>query len=199
MASAIPGFTPTLPPASSATPSTGLNGMDSGAFLKLMLAQLQQQDPLSPTDSNQLLTQLSQISNLQSNTAMAQNIQGLTLQQSIGAAGNLIGKPVKGIDPTGQPVDGIVTSVKVQNKQVLLELDSGHQLPLGNVTDIANNTTGAAAPAPAAPDPAALAAALSQLPVQAPLSNNSGNGTVVNPGGQSITNVIKALSSLGAK
>src|SRR6476660_7602605 len=112
MASAISGFTPTTP---SQSTSNNLKGMGAGDFLNLMITQLQQQDPLNPTDSNQLLTQMSQISNLQSNTTMADSLKSLTLQQSIGAAGNLIGKSVEGLDDAGQPVKGTVTSVKVQN------------------------------------------------------------------------------------
>src|SRR5262245_56575649 len=135
MASAISGFTPTTPPQT--TKATGLNSMTSTDFLNLMMKQLQQQDPLNPTDSNQLLTQMSQISTLQSNTEMQQSLAGLTLQQSIGAGGNLIGKMIHGISESGDQVEGTVTSVKVLNKKVYLEMDSGNTLPMENVTDIA--------------------------------------------------------------
>jgi len=122
--------------------------MTSGDFLKLMIQQLQQQDPLNPTDSNQLLTQMSQISTLQSNTQMQQNLQSMTLQQSIGSAGNLIGKMVQGIDESGSNIQGQVTSVKVADKKVRLELDTGNDLPMENVTQVAiasaNSATNAA-------------------------------------------------------
>jgi flagellar basal-body rod modification protein FlgD len=139
MPSAISGFTPTQTATTSS--SSALNGMTSGDFLKLMIQQLQQQDPLNPTDSNQLLTQMSQISTLQSNTQMQQSLQGLTLQQSIGAGGNLIGKTVSGLDDNGNAVQGLVTSVKVANKKVRLELDTGNDLPMENVTQIATAST----------------------------------------------------------
>jgi flagellar basal-body rod modification protein FlgD len=139
MASAISGFAPTTPTTSSS--SASLNTMSATDFLKLMIQQLQQQDPMNPTDSSQLLTQMSQISNLQSNAAMVSSLSGLTLQQSIGAGGNLIGKTISGIDDNGNQLQGIVTSVRIVNKRVRLELDSGHDLPMENVTQIA--TTGA--------------------------------------------------------
>jgi flagellar basal-body rod modification protein FlgD len=127
----------------SASGSAGLNTMTGVDFLKLMIQQLQQQDPLNPTDSSQLLTQMSQISNLQSNSAMVSSLSSLTLQQSIGAGGNLIGKTISGIDDSGNQLQGVVTSVKVINKKVRLELDSGHDLPMENVTQIAaNNASG---------------------------------------------------------
>jgi flagellar basal-body rod modification protein FlgD len=136
MAAAISGFTPTTPTTSTNT-SASLNTMTGGDFLKLMIQQLQQQDPMSPTDSSALLTQMSQISNLQSNAAMVSSLSGLTLQQSIGAGGNLIGRTINGIDENGNQLQGVVTSVKVVNKKVRLELDSGHDLPMENVTQIA--------------------------------------------------------------
>ena len=77
---------------------------------------------------------------------MEQSLSGLTLQQSIGAGGNLIGKSITGIDASGDQIQGTVTSVKVQDKNIFLELDSGGELPMDNVTLIASPpTTGASA------------------------------------------------------
>ena len=45
---AVAGITSTTP--STATKSSGLNTMTASDFLNLMITQLQQQDPLSPTD-----------------------------------------------------------------------------------------------------------------------------------------------------
>jgi len=177
MASAIAGFTPTTPPASSG--STGLGAMTGGDFLNLMIKQLQQQDPLNPTDSNQLLTQMSQISQLQSNNAMEKNLDGLTLQQSIGAGGNLIGKTVQGLNANGDPINGIVTSVKVQDKKVYLELDSAAELPMENVTQIAPTS---------AANASTLAAALPQL-----------QSLLQNSGGTNSSALTSLLSALGMK
>jgi flagellar basal-body rod modification protein FlgD len=139
MSSAISGFTPTT--ATSSSSSTSLNTMTSGDFLKLMIQQLQQQDPMNPTDSSALLTQMSQISNLQSNASMVTSLSSLTLQQSIGAGGNLIGKNIVGIDGDGNEITGLVTSVKVIDKKVHLELHNGMELPMENITQIAAVTS----------------------------------------------------------
>lgn len=135
MSTAIPGVSSTTSTGSTAT--TGSSTLTSDAFMKLMINQLSHQDPLNPTDSNQLLTQISQISQLQSNTTLTSNLQTMTLQQSIGSAGNLIGKSIQGLDDGGNAVTGTVTSIKVQNKKVRLELDNGTDLPMENVTTIA--------------------------------------------------------------
>jgi flagellar basal-body rod modification protein FlgD len=124
--------------------TAGINSLTSSDFLNLMLTQLEQQDPLNPTDSNQMLSQISQISNLQANTAMQTSLSSLTLQQSIGAGGNLIGKSITGVDSSGTTVTGNVTSVQVQNSQVYLGLDSDtNPVPMSSVTNIQslNNTT----------------------------------------------------------
>ena len=133
----IPGFVPTTPPAST-TAQSGINSLSSSDFLNLMIQQLQQQDPLNPTDSNQLLSQMSQISTLQSNTQMEQSLTGLTLQQSIGAGSNLIGKTISGVDSTGANASGVVTGVQVKNNLVNLTLNNNtnETMPLGNVLTI---------------------------------------------------------------
>ena len=134
--SAISGFTPTVTSASSAT--TGTNSMSSSDFMKVMIAQLQQQDPMNPSSSSDLLTQMSQISQLQSNTDLSTSLKGMSLQDAIGAGGNLIGKAVTGLADSGDQIGGIVTSVQVQNQQVYLQLDSGKQLAMKSVTQVAN-------------------------------------------------------------
>ena len=111
--------------------------MSSSDFMKVMIAQLQHQDPMNPSSSSDLLTQMSQISQLQSNQDLSTNLKGLSLQQSIGAGGNLIGKTVSGLDDGGNQVNGVVTSVKVQDKNVYLELDSGKNLQLTSITQVA--------------------------------------------------------------
>ena len=80
-------------------------------------------------------------------------ITSLALQGSIGAAGNMIGKTVQGLDANGAPIGGVVSSVQVQSGNVFLQLDSGKSLALGSVTSIAqtNPTTAATTPAAAAP------------------------------------------------
>ncbi len=153
MAATISGFTPTTSSTTTSGSAAGVKSLTSSDFLKLMFTQLEHQDPLNPTDSNQMLSQISQISTLQSNTAMQTSLQGLTLQQSIGAGGNLIGKSIKGLGSDGSNITGNVTSVQVQNSTVYLGLDSGATLPMSNVTNISTasqtSTTGSSTPAKA--------------------------------------------------
>ncbi|MGN6367263.1 MAG: flagellar hook assembly protein FlgD [Phycisphaerae bacterium] len=127
--------------------NNGLNALSSADFMKLMITQLSNQDPLNPTDSNQMLGQISQISTLQSNTQMTQSLSTLTLQQSIGAGGNLVGKTVTGVDTDGNDVTGVVNGVKVMSNKVYLAVTdaNGNTSPVSmeNLSQISNATSDA--------------------------------------------------------
>src|SRR5438874_3566463 len=121
-------------PASAQKNTFSLKAQD---FIKMMVTQLQNQDPLEPTKNQDLLAQMSQIGQLQSTTTMQDALQGMMLQNQIGSAANLIGKTVEGLDDANNTVSGLVNSVKVQSDGVSLELDNGKSLALKRVTSIA--------------------------------------------------------------
>src|SRR5438270_10638056 len=124
--------------------------LNTDDFIKMMLTQLQNQDPLEPAKNQELLAQMSQIGQLQTSTQLQETLKGLALQNQLGSAGNLIGKLVQGLDGNNDSVVGLVNSVRVENNQVFLELDSGKTLPMANVMAIAapaaNRAPSAAAP-----------------------------------------------------
>ena len=125
--------------ANSNTPSTVSNPnaqLKPADFIQMMITQLQNQDPLQPTSNEDLLNQMSQIGQLQSSTSLQSSLQTMTLQTNLSSAGNLIGKMVTGQDDQGKPLQGLVNSVKVVSGQVSLELDSGQELSMSNVTGI---------------------------------------------------------------
>lgn len=109
-------------------------------FIKMMITQLQNQDPTEPAKNEQLLAQMSQIGQLQSATTLQESLKGMVTQNQIGAAAGLIGKSVEGLDANNDPVDGLVTSVQVASDGVSLELDNGQRLALSRVTSIAGQT-----------------------------------------------------------
>ena len=106
-------------------------------FIKMMITQLQNQDPLQPAKNEELLAQMSQIGQLQSSTQLQDSLKSLVLQNNIGAAGNLIGKMVHGLEEDGAPLSGLVNSVHVIDGNVSLELDTGKTLAMDHVTSIA--------------------------------------------------------------
>ena len=127
------------------TQSKTRKGFDLKAedFIKMMVTELQNQDPTAPAKNSELLAQMSQIGQLQSSSTLTEGIQSMVLQNQIGSAGNLIGKTVDGLNDNDKPVNGIVNSVRVEGKNVVLELDNGNQVQLGRVTAVAGTTASA--------------------------------------------------------
>lgn len=117
-------------------------------FINMMVTQLQNQDPMEPAKNEQLLAQMSQIGQLQSQQELTANqkllttsIQTMVLQNNIGAASNLIGKDVKGVGPSdaqgnSTEVSGTVEGVTISDGKVLLKLSTNVSLALEKVTDV---------------------------------------------------------------
>jgi flagellar basal-body rod modification protein FlgD len=140
-----------IAPASTANSpqASAKKSLDTDDFVKLLITQLQNQDPTKPMTNSELLQQVSQIGTLQSQQslqetltenqeALTTTLTGLVMQNQIGAASNMIGKQVAGRDDAGNPLSGIVTSIRVANGVVNLELDTGKTMPMGNVSEIAS-------------------------------------------------------------
>ena len=56
-------------------------------FIKMMITQLQNQDPMEPAKNQELLAQMSQIGQLQSATTLQESLKGMVTQNQIGSAG----------------------------------------------------------------------------------------------------------------
>lgn len=63
--------------ASSAIKTTKSNGLGQDAFMKLLVTQLQHQDPTQPQDDAQFITQLATFSSLEKLTNMDQSLTAL--------------------------------------------------------------------------------------------------------------------------
>src|SRR6266478_4388555 len=114
-------------PASAQKNTFSLKAQD---FIKMMVTQLQNQDPMEPAKNDQLLAQMSQIGQLESSTQLQDSLKGLVLQNQIGSAATLMGKTVQGMDTNNNTISGVVSSVRVQDDGVSLELDNGQSLQL---------------------------------------------------------------------
>jgi len=116
-------------------------------FIKMMITQLQNQDPLEPAKNGELLQQMSQIGSLQASettqssikdltTSFQDALKGIGLQTQLGSASSLIGKSVKGTDANSNVIQGLVTSIRVKDNEVSLELDNGKTLLMAKVSQI---------------------------------------------------------------
>ena len=119
--------------------TTGSTDMGQDAFLQLLMAQLKNQDPLNPTDSNQFMTeqaQFTQISELQKLNA------NVSSSNQIMQASSLIGKNVSLIDPngSGNTISGIVSEAKINSSGASVIVD-GNEYPLNNILSVKEATT----------------------------------------------------------
>ena len=79
-------------------------------FLKLLITQLSHQDPMSPMEDKEFISQMAQFSTLEQMTGMANNFAKLTAMMSGSEATTALGKNVELID-RGQIVKGVVKAV----------------------------------------------------------------------------------------
>jgi flagellar basal-body rod modification protein FlgD len=87
--------TPTTPATSgTSASSSAIGGLTMNDFLTLMTAQLKNQDPLNPTDSNQFLSQLSQLSTVEGISQLNDSVTQLsnsTLSSQALTSASLVG------------------------------------------------------------------------------------------------------------
>jgi flagellar basal-body rod modification protein FlgD len=129
------------------TTSTGTptSSLDKDAFMRLLVEQMKNQDPMSPQDNSQTIAQLAQFSSLEQMTELNDNIVGLAVLQQNNAlmsqltqSSSLIGQTVSYIDPaSGDTETGTVTSVKIQDGLAVLNI-GGQDIPLSNVTEVSS-------------------------------------------------------------
>ncbi|QDU70087.1 flagellar hook capping FlgD N-terminal domain-containing protein [Engelhardtia mirabilis] len=110
----------------STTSSSGLAGskeLDREAFMKLLVSQLENQDPMEPVKNEDFVAQLATFSSLEQLESMNSGIEGLlfmsqadSIVSQLAEGSALIGKEIGWTDPdTGAGNTGIVDSVKVQD------------------------------------------------------------------------------------
>jgi flagellar basal-body rod modification protein FlgD len=88
--------------------------MGQDEFLKILLTQLQFQDPMKPMDNQEFMAQMAQFTNLELNREQNDKTDSLLTIQSASQALGLIGKTVEITTATGSEV-GTVTAVAFQS------------------------------------------------------------------------------------
>ena len=111
----VPITSPSLSGATNAstasTPIDKAQQLGKQDFLKLLMAQLQNQDPMKPMDDTQMIAQMAQFSALEATQQLQQTIQQSNNVQTIFQAGALIGKYVQANNSDGTNTTGAVTGV----------------------------------------------------------------------------------------
>jgi flagellar basal-body rod modification protein FlgD len=112
-------------PASAAAGTAVSNSLDKNAFLKILCAELSNQDPLNSTDNTQYISQLAQFSALEQSENSNETITNMLNSQRITEGSMLIGKNVSFNIDADNCVNEVVKSVKVSGTDVYLVTDNG--------------------------------------------------------------------------
>lgn len=100
--------------------SSSNNGMDKDAFLQLLVAQMQYQDPLEPTSNTEYISQYAQFSQVE-------QIQNMAASTNLARASALVGETVyvKTTTSSGESkyVEGKVDYVVFENNKAYLSID----------------------------------------------------------------------------
>ena len=114
-------------------------------FLKILMAQIQNQNPLDPMKDKEFISQMTQFSNLEQMTNMSQSMEQFLETQSLPPLiqySSLIGKEVTYPVVNEETGDeerlekGVVTSVVQKDGNTSLELKSGLKLPVNQITSV---------------------------------------------------------------
>ena len=130
-------------PIAGAAQAAGGQAMGKDAFMKLLVNQIRNQDPMAPTDNQQFIAQLAQFSSLEQMQTMNENIVGLAVLQQNNAlleqltsSSALIGQQVTWADATtGVERSGVVSSVKIVDGLAVLRVGA-EDVPLATVVQV---------------------------------------------------------------
>ena len=90
-----------------------LDELGSSEFFQLMIKQLQSQVPLSTTDKDELMQQISTIRNIGASDKLSTALSSVQTGQSMATATSMIGKTVKALADDGSEVSGVVSKLTI--------------------------------------------------------------------------------------
>lgn len=116
------------------TRQQGVLGKDD--FLKLLIGQMQNQDPMNPSDPTQQMGEMTQFSILEQITNLGQSQQAAASNEYDQQAVGLIGRTVTYADRGGSMVTGLVQQVTFTSDGPTLTIDGVGGIPPVAVTDV---------------------------------------------------------------
>jgi flagellar basal-body rod modification protein FlgD len=133
----------TSPPATTSQQLADKNNLNQDTFLKLLVAQMKYQDPLSPTDSTQFLTQTAQFTTVSTLQQIEQDQQAIQHTNQLLAASGMVGRGVT------YSTTGIAPATPVATTTVTIGGNLPQDAPVGkhvNVTTSVFNNIGTKVP-----------------------------------------------------
>ena len=121
-------MTTTLPAtASQATPKSKAS-VDYQSFLKLLIAQMKNQDPTQPMDSTQYVAQLAPFSQVEQSVQMNTKLDSMLQSSALAQADAIIGHTITSADGK---TTGTVSEVKLTASGLTAVLNGGGEIAVG--------------------------------------------------------------------
>lgn len=133
----MPSIDPTLYLHNQSTARTPSTELGKDEFMKILMTQLQNQDPLNPMDDREFISQMATFSTLEQTMNMANSIDKLVQSQLMSPViqySHMVGKEVSYEafdDETGRNLGtetSIVAAVSQKDGWAILELDNGEKI-----------------------------------------------------------------------
>ena len=121
------GYMPSVTAADS-TKATKDATLNYESFLKLLVAQMKNQDPTEPMDATQQMAQLATFSQVEQTIKTNKNLESMLQRTSLQEANSVIGRTVTSNDGA---TSGVVKEVTLYNDGIVATLDSGKKLVIG--------------------------------------------------------------------
>ena len=101
--------------------------VDYQAFLKLLVAQMKNQDPTSPMESTDYFAQLATFSQVEQSVQINNRLDQILQASVLSQAGSIIGRTVTTAD--GE-ISGTVAEVRMFSDGIIAVLEGGEEVPI---------------------------------------------------------------------
>lgn len=124
--------------------ASDLRDVDVSKFLDLLLAELQNQDPLNPMENSEMLQQIGQIRQISATNQLSDTLGAVMLGQSVSTASSLIGKRISALTDDAKNVEGVVDRVSMEkddkddSKRAIRVYIGDQKIDLQNIREIAS-------------------------------------------------------------
>jgi flagellar basal-body rod modification protein FlgD len=124
-----------------ASTTTSKTSMNKEAFLKILVAQLQNQDPTQPMQDGEMISQMSQLSVLEqlSNLNQSLNAYLYSSQKDLSQYASMLDKKVTWTNlETNQSESGIVSGVFFKDNQLYVKI-ADQEVPASSILSVESN------------------------------------------------------------
>lgn len=113
----------------SKTEETKENGYSQEMFMKLLVAEMQYQDPLEPTDNSQYVAQLASFTQIEAIQAVQEDMKAMQ-------GNSMVGKMVALVDEDNKEIHGRVDYVRTDDDGELVASVDGKEYPIDKIKSI---------------------------------------------------------------